>query len=158
MRFLKKLTAYTFAVMLAMSAMFSTAIAGDPMSNVALPSPLWGGNTGGVPQGFSIMRTVTAFKTVSAVTITASQTLWTPTAGTKFRLMAYCLTQTTASGNITLSDGGVAFLIIPANTLGQTICFNLPANGYVSTATGNTLTAIGVSTEVISGTLYGLEE
>lgn len=120
--------------------------------------------TGSAGQGIAEVAVVgigapTVFKNLNAVTITSETTIWTPAAGKKFRLMGFVLTQGTATGNVTLKDNtaGTTILIIPATTLGQPLSMAL-GNGILSAAANNVLTATGVSTETISGFVYGTEE
>ncbi len=105
------------------------------------------------------LRTANKFITLSSVVITAETTIWTPAAGRKFRLMGFLLNQGVLTGNVTLKDntaGGTIF-IIPANSAGVAIPANF-GNGILSAAANNVLTATGVATETLSGTLFGTEE
>lgn len=99
------------------------------------------------------------FKNVSAVVITTEQTVWTPASGKKFRLQGYCLAQGVVTGAITLKDNtaGTTILVIPPNTAGVAVHVPL-GNGILSAAANNVLTAIGASTETITGFFYGSEE
>jgi hypothetical protein len=109
---------------------------------------------------FDALRLAKIFKTLSAVTITSETTVWTPAGGKRFRLMGYVLTQTTATGNITVRDNtaGATILIIPANTLGAAFAAPPMGNGILSAAANNVLTFQGASTEAVSGYLFGTEE
>lgn len=115
---------------------------------------LWNGSS------WDRYRSPNTFKNVSAVLITAEATVWTPTAGKKFRLIGYCLTQGVVTGAITLKDNtaGTTILIIPQNTLGASQCTTLGTNGILSATINNVLTATGAATETITGYFYGTEE
>lgn len=106
------------------------------------------------------MRTANVFKTLSAVVITTETTIWTPTSGKKFRLMGFLLAQGVATGAVTLKDntGGTTIFIIPANTIGVVIPPPNLRNGILSAAANNVLTAIGASTETLTGVVFGTEE
>lgn len=100
------------------------------------------------------------FVPVSAVSIAAEATLWTPTSGKKFRLMGGLLTATGAAGNIIVKDGsgGSTIFLIPNTLVGTPFLFNLPGIGILSGAANNLLRAIGVTSQVLNGTLWGREE
>jgi hypothetical protein len=99
------------------------------------------------------------FKSVAATVITSETTIWTPTSGKKFRFRGFALTQGVATGNITVKDGsgGSTILTIPATPTGQPLVVDL-GRGILSAAANNLLRMIGVSTETISGFVYGNEE
>ena len=105
-------------------------------------------------------RTPVIFKTLNAVVITSETTIWTPAGGKKFRLMGYVLAQGVATGAVTLKDNtaGTTIHIIPQNTLGQAIVAPSFGNGQLSAAANNVLTATGVATETLTGTIFGTEE
>lgn len=109
--------------------------------------------------GWDRQRLANTFKSVSAVVITTEQTVWTPASGKKFRLMGYCLTQGVVTGAITLKDNtaGTIILVIPPHTIAVSTCSSF-ANGIVSATANNVLTAIGASTETITGYFFGTEE
>lgn len=100
------------------------------------------------------------FKTISAVAIATEATLWTPQSGKKFRLMGGLLTATGAAGNIIVKDGsgGSTIFLIPNTLVGTPFLFNLPGNGILSSTINNLLRAIGVTSQVLNGTLWGREE
>lgn len=106
------------------------------------------------------LRTPTVFKSLSAVVITSETTIWTPTAGKKFRLMGFILAQGVATGAVTLKDNtaGTTIFIIPPNTIGVTLVSPPMGNGILSAAANNVLTATGVSTETLTGVVFGTEE
>lgn len=105
-------------------------------------------------------RVPIVFKNLSAVLITAETTIWTPTAGKKFRLMGFCLAQGVVTGAITLKDNtaGTTILIIPQNTIGVSFCSPAVGNGILSATINNVLTATGAATETITGFIFGTEE
>lgn len=98
------------------------------------------------------------FKPFAATTITNETTVWTPASGKKFNLMGCVLTQSVATGDVTLRDGtaGTTIMVIPANTVGQAVPFSF-GNGIPSATANNVLTAQGASTEKIAGYLFGTE-
>lgn len=110
--------------------------------------------------GWDRQRTVTVYKTVSALVVTTETTVWTPAALKRFRLMGFCLTQGVVTGAITLKDNtaGATILVIPPNTIGVSQCSPALGNGYLSLAANNVLTATGASTETVSGFFFGTEE
>jgi hypothetical protein len=105
-------------------------------------------------------RNPNVFKNLSAVVITAEATIWTPTAGKKFRLIGGLLTQGVATGAVTLKDGtgGSTIVILPPHTIAQAVAFSLGGNGFLSAAANNVLSAIGASTETLTGFIFGCEE
>ena len=103
-------------------------------------------------------RTPVIYKTFSGTVVTTAQTLWTPASGKSFRLMGFCITMSVAVGDVTLADGATNFFVVPRNTLNASQCSGNMVNGYLSIAANNALTAIGASTEAISGTIWGTEE
>jgi hypothetical protein len=105
-------------------------------------------------------RNPIVFKSLSAVVITSETTIWTPTAGKKFRFMGGLITQGVATGAVTLKDNtaGSTILILPPHTIAQAVAFSLGGNGILSAAANNVLTATGASTETLTGFIYGTEE
>jgi hypothetical protein len=99
------------------------------------------------------------FKSFSAVDISYETTIWAPASGMRFRLMGFVITQGTVTGDITLRDNtyGSTILVIPATPVGQPLYVPL-GNGILAAVGDNVLTAEGVSTEVISGFVFGTEE
>lgn len=102
----------------------------------------------------------TVFKAFSGLDIEYETAIWTPAGGMKFRLLGFCITQNTLSGDITLKDGvgGTTILIIPSTPTGQPLQLSLGRIGLPSAMTSNVLTARGTATETISGFVYGIEE
>jgi hypothetical protein len=114
-------------------------------------------------QSYSRPRTVGIFKSLNTVSVAAETTLWTPSAGRKFRLMGFCLTALGAAGNVTLKDntGGAALPItLPFGAIGASLTVMPPAlgNGILSATAGNVLTATGAASQTLSGFLVGTEE
>jgi hypothetical protein len=107
----------------------------------------------------ALMRTPDTFKSLAAVDVSSETTIWTPTSGKKFRLMGFVITQGVATGDVTLNDntGGTTILVIPATPTGQPLVVAL-GNGILSSTINHVLTATGVSTETLSGFVYGTEE
>ena len=105
------------------------------------------------------LRTASIFKTFVLTSVAAETTLWTPSAGKKFRLMGYCLTSGTLGGNVILKDntGGTTLLVIPFGSVSAPIQEVL-GNGILSSAANNVLTATGTATQTLSGYIYGNEE
>ena len=110
--------------------------------------------------GLDTTREPKVFKSFSGTVITSETTIWTPASGKKFRLMGFVITQGVAEGDITLKDdtGGTTILTIPSTPVGQPLAFSLGRIGLLSAVADNVLTATGVSTETISGFVYGTEE
>jgi hypothetical protein len=108
---------------------------------------------------FDRPRTPNVFKTLSAVVITSETAIWTPASGKKFRLMGFMLAQGVATGAVTFKDNtaGTTILIMPQHTVGVGMVVYL-GNGILSAAANNVLTATGVSTETLTGFVFGTEE
>ncbi len=100
------------------------------------------------------------FKTLAAVVITSETIIWTPTSGKRFRVLGFLLAQGVATGAVTLRDGvaGRTLFVIPAHTLNVIIPINNLGGGLLSGDINRSLTAQGVSTETLSGTIWGIEE
>lgn len=97
---------------------------------------------------------------VSAVSVAAEATIWTPASGRRFRLMGGLLTSGTVGGNVTLKDntGGSTIGLLPFGAAASPMPFTLPGNGILSGAVNNVLTATGAATQTLSGYLIGCEE
>jgi len=106
------------------------------------------------------LRTPNVFKPLTALSIATEATIWTPTAGKKFRLMGFCLTSGTVGGNVTIKDNtaGTTILVLPFSAAGSTIQSDGMGNGILSALANNLLTATGVATQTLSGFVYGTEE
>lgn len=123
------------------------------------PVPSAGAYDASAPQLVELAG-VTVFIPLSAVDVSAEVTIWTPASGKKFRLMGYVITQAVATGDVALKDdtGGTTILVIPANALGLVQVSPGLGQGIPSAAANNVLTATGVSTELLSGYVFGREE
>jgi hypothetical protein len=100
------------------------------------------------------------FVPFSALDISSEADVWVPTGGKAFRLLGFVITQNTLTGDILLNDGtGLATIFtVPATPVGQPLLIPLGATGLLSGAIDRHLTATGVSTETISGAVWGVEE
>lgn len=110
--------------------------------------------------GWDRQRTPNKWVTLNAVSIATETTIWTPAAGKRFRLMGYQLTSGTVGGNVLLKDNtaGATISLLPFGAASQPMNNPDMANGYLSVAVNNVLTATGTATQTISGYLYGCEE
>lgn len=105
-------------------------------------------------------------KNFSATAIGSEATIWTPATGKKFRLLGGLLSVGTAAGNVTLKDntGGTTILILPKAPLdtpfsiAQLIDGQSGAQGIISGAVNQVLTATGAATATLSGYIFGTEE
>lgn len=109
---------------------------------------------------WDLQRTPFVFKTLNAVSIAAEATIWTPAAGKKFRLMGYLLTSGVVGGNVILKDNtaGATIHIVPFGAAAVPIGSPPYGNGQLSATANNVLTATGVATQTLSGTIWGTEE
>jgi len=127
-----------------------------PSANIVAEAPvLFNGAT------MDRTRVPVVFKTLNAVAIGSEATIWTPAGGKKFRVMGGIVSVGVAAGNVLLKDNtaGTTIFIIPKAPLDTPIV--LPANianGILSAAANNVLTATGVATATLSGTIFGTEE
>lgn len=132
------------------------------------PPLLWNPQTG----AFETLRTATTFRTGVLAATTGNATIWTPSAGKRFRLLGILgMTLTnvaagvTAEIGVTLFDQGASTGIawnfsVPAAAPAPTILgcvqivppFDLPGNGYLSSTIGNAL-VLNVSTVLSAGTI-----
>ncbi|SRR6266436_426837 len=110
--------------------------------------------------GWDRVRTPVIFKPLNAISVASETTIWTPSAGKKFRFMGYTLAQGTVSGGLTLKDNtaGTTIFIIPPQTAGAEVHSPPMGNGILSAVANNVLTATGSATETITGTIWGTEE
>lgn len=99
------------------------------------------------------------YKVVNGVTITSEQTIWTPAAGKKFRLMGMWFGITTLAGPVLFKDntGGTNIAIIPLGTT-SSVPFEFGDRGILSAAANNVLSVIGPTGAVLSGMVWGREE
>ena len=107
-------------------------------------------------------RTANVIKTVAAVAITAGTgaTIWTPTAGTKFRLMGWSLSSSAAAALI-FGDNVVGTVILRSELLAAAgISQSAPGfgNGFLSAAANNVLKLDVTATSTVSGYVFGTEE
>lgn len=107
-----------------------------------------------------LLRTPTKFVPIAAAVISPEVAIWTPAAGKKFRFMGIYFAEGVITGAITLKDGlaGATIFRLPALTINVGVMFLLPGNGILSAAVNNALTATGVATETLDGTIFGCEE
>ena len=133
---------------------------GDGAGSTLLSMGQWVYNGTALATGWERLRTPVTFKSFSGTVITSETTIWTPAAGKKFRLMGFLITQGVATGAVTLKDNtaGTTILVIPQHTIGVALASPKMGNGILSAAANNVLTATGVSTETISGYVFGTEE
>jgi hypothetical protein len=104
------------------------------------------------------------FKPIKAVAITAGTpvAVWTPTTGTRFRLLGFCVMPTVAA-SILFEDatGGTnEFLRFPLTAAVPTaqVIVRLHPWGYLSTTVNNALFLDVTATATVSGFVYGTEE
>ncbi len=114
-------------------------------------------------------RTPTTFKTFATVASSSAVVVWTPTSGTKFRLMGYVVGCSSA-GDVILQDSTAAASATPVTIFrvptGGTATLPSPAvtsgpmgNGILSASTNNVLTVTPPTTSAtLSGTVWGTEE
>lgn len=107
-----------------------------------------------------MLRTPNIFKPIAAAVISPEVAIWTPAAGKKFRFMGIYFAEGVITGAILLKDGvaGATIFRLPAITINVGTMFLLPGNGILSAAVNNALTATGVATETLDGTVFGTEE
>jgi len=103
------------------------------------------------------------FKRINAVAVTAGtpQTIWTPAAGMRFRVMGFSLGVTVAAASVFLVEGagnvatGLATPILAING----VCTSPRlGNGYQSVAADNALKIDVSATSTVSGSVFGVEE
>lgn len=94
---------------------------------------------------------------MAALDVSAETTLWTPAAGTKFRLMGGLVSVTGAAGSVVFKDGngGATIFSIPNAVVGTALPFNL-GDGILSGAANN-LRALGAALQILNGTIWGRE-
>ncbi len=106
-------------------------------------------------------RVPVIFKTLSAVAIATEATIWTPTAGKKFRLMGGNIASSVV-GNVTLRDNtaGTIIAVVPCGVAGVAYPIFGPnaGNGILSAVVNNLLTATGPALATLSGNVFGTEE
>jgi hypothetical protein len=98
------------------------------------------------------------FKPVALGAATAETTIWTPTAGKKFRLMGFILTCGAAS-TLTFKDNTAGTTIFAARgTTDQPISVPNLGNGILSAAANNVLTVTRGTSCTLDGVVWGTEE
>lgn len=130
----------------------ANAAAQDSVLAVAAYGYIGTGNT------YDARRLANKFIPLSAVSINAETTIWTPASGKKFRLMGYVLVGS-AAGNVTFKDNtaGTTIHVLPTPAGGAGIPVTL-SNGQLSAAANNVLTATGSVNMTLSGVVWGTEE
>ncbi len=103
------------------------------------------------------------FKRIAAVAVTAGtpQTVWTPTSGSRFRVLGFSLGVTVAAASVFFVEGagntatGIATPILAINGVS-----NSPrlGNGYQSVAADNVLKIDVSANSTVSGSVWGIEE
>lgn len=92
-----------------------------------------------------------------AVTAGVAQTVWTPAAGKKFRLMGYSLSCTVAT-TMVLFDGATQVLRTGAVLAGTSIVSPPMGEGYASLAADNVLGIDVLNSGTVQGFVCGIEE
>jgi len=115
---------------------------------------LWNGQT------YSRTRAPTKFININAASIAAEATIWTPTAGRRFRLMGYVLESGTIGWQCaTQRQYGWLYHHGRALRRANGVIVSPPmGNGILSGAVNNVLTATGTATQTLSGYVFGTEE
>jgi hypothetical protein len=99
------------------------------------------------------------YKPVALAAGTAETTVWTPTTGTRFRLMGFILTVDTACV-LTFKDNTAGATIMVVRLAADTplIVPNVWGNGILSGAANRVLTVTRGASCALSGTIWGTEE
>jgi hypothetical protein len=96
-------------------------------------------------------------KELKKVSETARESILTPAAGKRFRLLGFTLVAD-AAVNLVFEDGTTAFLVVPLGTAAVTP-YTLPSSGYISTTPANKLQIkIQEATKKITGTIFYIED
>lgn len=104
-------------------------------------------------------RTPNVFKTFSLAASSAEQTIWTPTAGKKFRLMGFVLTINTLAATVTFRDNTAGSTIfVTAGPAASVIEPSGLGNGILSATINNVLTIQASAVSALVGTVWGTEE
>lgn len=110
---------------------------------------------------FNMARTPSIFKAGSGNT-NGDNTIWTPAAGKKFRIMGLVLANGTANAQtIAMKDntgGTIVFTVVLPATIGAFIQWNLNGNGYLSSAANNVLDMNISSANNVYYSVWGTEE
>jgi hypothetical protein len=106
------------------------------------------------------LRHANVFKVVALAAGTAETTIWTPTAGKKFRLMGFILTCGTAGSTLTFKDNTAGTTIMAARGGTDVPVYMSPpsSNGLLSAAANNPLTVTRGTSCTLDGVVYGTEE
>lgn len=124
---------------------------GNPALFVVAFNYAFGGET------WQQLRTPRVFKPQNAVPVATETTVWTPAAGTRFRLMGMTVASSVA-GNLVFRDNTAGTIIASVST---TAGVPVPVdfgNGKLSAAANNVLTAQGPGGSTLSGMIFGTEE
>jgi len=106
---------------------------------------------------WDFQRTPVIFKPFSLTAATAEVTIWTPSAGKKFRLMGFVIGAGAAT-TILFNDNTGGTLIFTAKvTTGIALAVNL-GNGILSAVANNVLTVTRGTSGTLDGTVFGTEE
>jgi hypothetical protein len=105
------------------------------------------------------VRTPNIFKDVNAAAVGAIATVWTPSAGKKFRLMGG-IVSVSAAVNLLFEDnaGGNFVFRVPKLLVDTPLAFTLGGNGFLSAAANNVLKCTSSAAANLTATLYGTEE
>lgn len=104
-------------------------------------------------------RTPNVFKTFNLAASSAEQTIWTPAAGKKFRLMGFVLTINTLAATVTFRDNTAgATIFVTAGPAASVIQPSNLGNGILSAVADNRLTIQASAVSALVGTVWGTEE
>ncbi len=104
-------------------------------------------------------RTPNVFKSFNLAASSAEQTIWTPTAGKKFRLMGFVLTINTLAATVTFRDNTAGTTIfVTAGLAGAIVAPSDLGNGILSATINNRLTIQASAVSALVGTVWGTEE
>lgn len=104
-------------------------------------------------------RTPNVFKTFNLAASSAEQTIWTPAAGKKFRLMGLVLTINTLAATVTFRDNTAGTTIfVTAGPAASIIQPSNLGNGILSATINNVLTIQASAVSALVGTVWGTEE
>jgi hypothetical protein len=141
----------------AIGSLYGSAGGGDGRNDTGLVAAAYGLLFNGT--SFDRARTPNVFKTVAAVAVTAGtpQTVWTPGAGKKFRLLGFMLSLTVA-GSVILKDSGSELIRTGLLAAGVGIASPPMGNGILSALANNVLQVDASATGSVSGYVFGTEE
>ncbi len=101
------------------------------------------------------------FKRINAVAVTAGtpQTVWTPTSGSRFRVMGFSLGVTVAAASVFFLDNAAATGIATPILAVNGVCTSPRlGNGYQSAAADQVLKIDVRANSTVSGCVWGIEE